>query len=367
MKKIAIIDFVGIKAGMDYYDESLLTGLSNIGYSTFLFSNYIKHVQSVNVIKVFDRNAKNKFAMLVSLILGLVKSVYLCKKNDVSKIILHVFSASNVTLLIFCFVKLFGIKITTIAHDIVSCTGDDSSVAQKLIYNNLSSAIVVHNNYSRNILESLVEDRSKIKVILSGNYISDINPVVTREDARRSLGLDNSCRYILFFGQIKSVKGLDILIESLPYINKDTKLIIAGNPNHDDFQRYQDQIDRLDLNERVLQFVRYIEDEEKDFFFRSADALILPYRAIFQSAVLLMGMSYGVPIVASDLAGNREVISNENYGLLFASEDHVDLARKINHLFESPKLLEDISIQSRAYMEHKYSWKNAALEYSKIL
>lgn len=367
MKKIAIIDFVGSKAGMDYYDESLLTAFSSIGYKTFLFSNYKKYSQSVDIVKVFDRNAKNKFAMLVSLFSGLIRSLLICRKNDVRTIILHIFSASNVNLPVFFIVKLFGFKVITIAHDIISSTGHDSLLAQKLIYNYLSSSIVVHNKFSEDILKKFVIDRSKIKVIQSGNYISDINPEVSRKDAKRILRLDDGYKYILFFGQIKTVKGLDVLIESLPYVNKKIKLIIAGNPNHDSFQKYQDQIDKLDLDERVVKVIRYIEDDEKDLFFRSADALILPYRAIFQSAVLLMGMSYGVPIVASDLAGNREVITNADYGLLFTSEDHEDLARKINHLFKSPGMLENISIRSRAYMAKDYSWTNAAIKYREML
>jgi len=367
MKKIAIIDFVGAKAGMDYYDESLLTALSGIGYKAFLFSNYVKCVQSVDVVKVFDRNAKNKFSMFGSFFFGLVRSLIICKKKEVRTIILHVFSASNVMLIFFAIVKIFGFKVITIGHDIVSCTGDDSSIAQQLIYNRFSSSIVVHNKYSQGLLSNLVADQSKIKVIQSGNYISDINREIDRDHARRILRLDENYRYILFFGQIKTVKGLDVLIESLPLVDKDIRLIIAGNPNRDDFQRYQDQIDRLDLSERVVKFVRYIKDEEKDLFFAAADALILPYRAIFQSAVLLMGMSYGVPIIASDLAGNREVITDESYGLLFACEDHEDLARKIGLLFSTAGMLENISIRSRAYMAEQYSWENAAVKYTEVL
>ena len=55
-----------------------------------------------------------------------------------------------------------------------------------------------------------IEDPSKIAIIKQGGYIEHIKYRYTKNEARKELGLNEKGRYILFFGQIKKVKGLDI-------------------------------------------------------------------------------------------------------------------------------------------------------------
>ena len=98
-----------------------------------------------------------------------------------------------------------------------------------------------------------------------------------------------------------------------------------------------------------------------------ADIVVLPYDHIFQSAVILLAMTYGKIIVASDIDGFKETITHNYNGLLFKKGDFNSLADTINKLI----LDDNLSINLRKNMVEplntKFSWNNIAVLYDKML
>ena len=45
----------------------------------------------------------------------------------------------------------------------------------------------------------------------------------------------------------------------------------------------------------------FIPDDETEIYFKAADVLVLPYRDIYQSGVLFLGHSFGLPVLAADV------------------------------------------------------------------
>src|SRR5690606_885122 len=103
-----------------------------------------------------------------------------------------------------------------------------------------------------------------------GCYTRFINNRITRDEALARLKLSPDYQYILFFGLIKKVKGLEILLEALKGTEGKVKLIIAGKPWQNDFSAYQEIIERNGLEEKVVKHIRFIDDDEKDLFFNGA-------------------------------------------------------------------------------------------------
>src|SRR6185295_19862905 len=119
-RKVAIIDHVGIKAGLDFYDTALLGALSDIGYETFLFSNFLVAKNKVHVEHVFDfRENENVFSIL-RLLKNYNKAIKFCLNNSVTHCIVHGFRYSWFEKLILKRIKKRGIKILLIVHDIES-------------------------------------------------------------------------------------------------------------------------------------------------------------------------------------------------------------------------------------------------------
>ena len=70
----------------------------------------------------------------------------------------------------------------------------------------------------------------------------------------------------------------------------------------------------------------YIPDDETELYFKAADVLVLPYRHIYQSGVLFLGYSFGLPVLAADVGALKEEIVEGKTGFVFKPEDSVDLA-----------------------------------------
>ena len=77
---------------------------------------------------------------------------------------------------------------------------------------------------------------------------------------------------------------------------------------------------------------RFISHSDVSYYYSAADIVILPYRKIYQSGVLMMSLSYKKPVVVSDLPSFKEIIDDNRTGYVFESENSLDLSRVINNL-----------------------------------
>ena len=364
--KIAIIDPTGIKAGMNCYDLGLLNALNKKGVQVFLFSNFTdKNFLHITQFNYFLNERSNVVRMTLNYISSYFKAIIKCKNAEVSWIILHVFHTTLKDSFPFFLLKLFRFKIIAIIHDVSSLTKAENNFLRKEMYR-LSTVLIVHNEASKKSIELKLskKEKKKLRIISHGNFSEFIFP--DTKDYSESFQINPDYKYLLFFGQIKRVKGLDILLKAVPLLSDKYKIIIAGRPQKDDFSYYENIIQELGISDRIIKIIRFITDEERDFLFKNCHALILPYRKIFQSGVLLLSMSYGLPVIASDLEANREIIINNKNGILFEDGNYTDLASKIEILF-SDNLIEKIKTNTFSTAQNRYSWSTISDEYQKIL
>jgi len=365
--KVLIVDPVGCKAGMDYYDNNLVAGFWHAGVTAMIASNYTDKQHKAQVF--FRSNKVNgQLFKLIDWVFGFWKSFWYARKNHISQVILHSFSAEIKDLYPYLLSKVFALRITTIVHDVSGFAEDDSSFVRNFIYKR-SYNLIVHNDYSKEVLLGYLEPqmRTKLHVVPHGNFLSLPDPTITKTEARKRLKIGDQEKMILFFGQIKKQKGLDLLLNALAHTDEQIKLTIAGKPWKEKFDTYQELISHLNLKERVRLLIRYIEDSERELLFKSADLLIIPYYEIYQSGVLLMAMSYGVPVLVSDLPPNREVINHLENGLLFESGNIASLSKNIEHFFDNKEKLNYLSEKSVDLLKGRYDWVTIAQQYVRIL
>lgn len=369
MKRVAIVDHVGKKAGMDYYSSSLAKGFTDNSIDCYVFSNFEGiDAEKTQYVPVYDGHTTNNAASkLFHFVKATIQSAYQAKQAQVDLVIVHLFSANIVTLLLLLIPKLMGLKVAVVSHDVSSFVGEDNQRLQNIIYNRLADYIIVHNQYSyQTLLKSIqIQDKDKVLVIKHGGYLDHIGKPLNKSIAREKLGLDIEGKYLLFFGQIKDVKGLDILLEAMESVPKDIQLIIAGKPWKADFSIYDEIIETKGLSNRVIKMIRFIEDQERELLFFAADVNVLPYRVIYQSGVLLMAMSHGLPVIASDLPANKEIIQDGKNGFLFKSENVKGLAKTIDCFFHDEEKRKNIALKALETIKEDYSWKKIAGEYIK--
>ncbi len=370
-KILSIVDPVGQKAGMDYYDIQLAKGLAKNGIKVQGYSNFTISNTEYSFKGVFKNHEVNNFKNKKNTIKGYIKAFYAIKRLGHDQVLLHLFSYSYLNLFVYSMAKLWGIRTYSIIHDVESLDGSGKNFIQNILLNKLINQIIVHNRFSLNILRenTALSDQKKVHIIPHGEFLELAEAKVDRKTARQKLGLESDADYFLFFGQIKQVKGLDLLLKAFYEVQKDkTYLIIAGRPWKDSFEPYQALIDELGIADKIIMDIQYISDEKRNLYFSASDFIILPYRKIFQSGVLLMAMSYGLPVIASDLDPNREIIENGSNGFLFESENFQDLRLQLEKVLgEDVEARKQVGRNAIITMKDSFSWRNIGREYSKIV
>ena len=141
---------------------------------------------------------------------------------------------------------------------------------------------------------------------------------------------------------------------------KDYRLIIAGKPKgcEDYWNRIQEEIIRSGVRDRITERIEYIPDEETEVYFKAADVPVLPYTHVFQSGVLFLGYSFGLPVIASDVGSLRQEIIENKTGLVFKPQDSADLAKSIESYFSSDlyRQLENRRQEIQDLANQRYSW-----------
>jgi len=93
-----------------------------------------------------------------------------------------------------------------------------------------------------------------------------------------------------------------------------------------------------------------------------SDVVVLPYRAITQSAVLQIAYACGKPVVATRVGGLPDVVEEGRSGLLAEACNPPSLAQTIIELLSAPEKIEAMGAYARTLAEQKYSWRTLAEE-----
>jgi len=145
-----------------------------------------------------------------------------------------------------------------------------------------------------------------------------------------------------FLGRICPEKGLEHLIKSSDLLEskKVNHLIkIAGDFSDSRFQKYANKLIKMAKNNQKIKFLGTIDEKDKENFYRNIDVLVLPSVNSFEAfgIVQLEAMSFGTPVISSDLKGVRTIVNNTGNGFLFKKNDFYDLVNKIVEVKETFK------------------------------
>ena len=344
-KKIALIDPIGSKAGMDSYDTGLLSGLYDKDVEGIIYSNFHWKEIPENSFPFFSEIMGHKFSGILLKPLRYLRVLRHAKRQGCGSVILHVFHFNRMDEWVIRKVRELGMQVILIVHDVESFIQRTNLSRLKLICEKLADVIVVHSKYVfAELSEQLSSSaKAKIHVIAHGNFISLAEHGYSKYQAREILGWKTEQKVVLFFGMIKANKGLDVLLKAWTYVQSNAKLVIAGRLRKISFEPFQKIIDEKLKGKELELMLRQVSNSERDLLFRGADMIVLPYSKIYQSGVLLMAMSYGIPVIASDAKGFKEILNDEEDALLFETGDHVQLAGKINRLCSDNELRQSLS------------------------
>lgn len=181
-----------------------------------------------------------------------------------------------------------------------------------------------------------------------------------RKRARDRLGVPESARVALFFGAVRRYKGLDVLLKAFARVSApDAMLLVAGRP-WVDWEPYDKLIRSSPLAGRVRAWPEFVSREMADDLFAASDLAVLPYvRFEAQSAVGAEALSWGLPMVVTDVGGLPEYVPDRSLATPPGDEDA--LARAISCCLGDPGRLARLKELSAAHAA-LFSWDKVAEE-----
>jgi D-inositol-3-phosphate glycosyltransferase len=271
--------------------------------------------------------------------------------------------------LLMLYYRLLGKKIVLTAHNVNANKRDRTDTRMNRltlrIQYRLAHHIFVHTEKMKGeLLEDFGQDNGRVTVIPFGINNAVPNTALTPATAKHQMGLRKDEKVLLFFGRITPYKGLEYLIAAFRQLvagDENYRLIIAGRPDNCEtyWSALREEIRDDVRREQVVLNADFIPDEVTEIYFKAADAVILPYRQIYQSGILFLGHSFGLPVLAADVGSLKDDIVEGKTGYTFRPEDPVDLARAIQEYFASD-LYEDLNSRRQEiqdYANERHSWE----------
>lgn len=167
-------------------------------------------------------------------------------------------------------------------------------------------------------------------------------------------------KYILFCSRLAPEKGAHYLISAFNSMkNKENyKLFVCG----DGSDSYSHELKKLASKDVI--FTGWVSGKRKDELFRDASMYVLPSEIEGMSFSLLEAMSYGLPVLVSDIKENTDVVADN--GFQFRSKNSDSLKKTLSYMIRNPEKCEERGRKARAVVSKFYSWKEISKKYLSI-
>lgn len=171
---------------------------------------------------------------------------------------------------------------------------------------------------------------------------------------------------ILFIGRLIPRKGFQRVVQALPEVQKQARvpfeIEVVGTG------AYQEELDDLAEKLQVSDLIHYVGSVPYDKLEKSyqyADIFVLTSLSEGMPSVILEAMGCGLPIIASDVGGNNEIVHEGENGYLINGDDIETLTQRLTALINDAALREQMGRKSRE-MARKYDWPAIMSEYNKL-
>lgn len=208
--------------------------------------------------------------------------------------------------------------------------------------------------------EKVLSDLSHFNKSKPARYIphplyDNFGDKISKAQARKLLNVSEDLKLVLFFGFIRAYKGLDILLDAMALLKKESpeiKLLIAGE-FYGDEKPYHDQIQRLNIGNNLILKTTFIPDSEIKNYFCAADVVVQPYRNATQSGVTPLAYHFEVPMIVTNVGGLAAMVPHEVAGLV-AEPNAASIAKNIALYFSKGS---EAFLPGLQQEKKKYSWE----------
>lgn len=211
---------------------------------------------------------------------------------------------------------------------------------------------IVHTKESqKEVKNNFLIDEEKISIVHHGIFEPDLTGVKDNEKKSRKYR-------IISYGHQDPYKGTDLLLDAIqllpPEYKEKVELSILGRGQ----QSYTDLLKEKGKGLTIEWKLFFVDDKTMYQDITDADAIVLPYRNISQSGVLLLALYFNKPIICSDLPPFIETLEGYPKELFFTNGSSESLKEVIMRQIDKP-IDEEILKISLNKMRSKYSWNES--------
>ena len=220
----------------------------------------------------------------------------------------------------------------------------------KMLLSTPIDAIIVHTEWNRGILSRYHHmPRRKMHVIPNGSAPAPVMSAAEREALRAQLGIGPAQVGIVIVARLTERKGHRFLLDALAQIEGgDWKLLIVGDGEEEEALRQQTATLGLTESVGLLGF----RDDVRQII-HAADLMALPSLIETQPLVITEAMASGLPVVATNIYGIPEIITDGETGRLVATEAPAPLAEALRELISDSGRRQAMGAAARQrYEEH---------------
>lgn len=185
-------------------------------------------------------------------------------------------------------------------------------------------------------------------------------------------GLDTVRRHrgkvlkLIMYGNQSTYKGTDVFVNALTQLPLEYKDKVQALVVGKTYSNYLNELKEKKENANIEFIPEYVSDEDLYKYIADSDIIVLPYREISQSGVLLLAMSTKRLIITSDIPSFKETLVGMGEETFFENGNAASLSKLITRYADN---LVDINKQLDTIegLESKYSWINVAETYKSFI
>jgi glycosyltransferase involved in cell wall biosynthesis len=257
-------------------------------------------------------------------------------------------------------IACFGIKIAKLLNKKV--------IIKELISGDLLESPDLLKNISKADCFIAISDEISDNMISMGLPKERVKKIPNGVDLSSDMWKNDCCseRPVMCMTKINQLpnKGIDVLLEAWSILvheySKPLKLQIFGRGNPDLFDR---MLADFSIKDHV-RFSGFSNDVRKNLL--GASLFVLPSRREGLSNSLLEAMSIGIPCIATDISGNRDLIRHGKNGLLVLSEDPKSLADGVMYMLDNPDKARSMGEEAKKTVKENYAISTIADKYVQL-
>lgn len=212
-----------------------------------------------------------------------------------------------------------------------------------------TKVITVSSSSKKKLIEGGVPERT-IEIIPNGVDVGKYDEVKVKKSRRPR---------VIYIGRLIGYKHVDDLLAALSKLDFDVKLYVVGEgPERKNLEALAR---KLKVDDKVT-FTGFVSELRKIELLKSSHALVLPSTTEGFGIALVEAMAAKTPVIAADISALRELVGDEEVGLLFRPRDINMLKTKLRDLLKKSELNKRFSKKGYEFVKRKFSWDKIAKE-----